>query len=462
MAARVSSNRSRTAATAGPGIRATRSRAGATFALLAALAGAAASGPTGPARAQALDLQGLLTLACAPGGPVPGSALQSRCDETPGGAGGVSPASAASLTPSQFLSGNAVAIARAKDRTREIQEWLEDRRDREANRFRRAAPARAPGPLLPAAPTAETPAGGSAPEVGRLGLVANGRASWFDRSAGVQERGFDGTTHSALLGGDARLAPGAFLGGFVSYDRTDSEFDPDQPLALPLSRSGRLDGNAASFGLFGSYNLTHAIFLDGSFGYGFAYHDLERDAVFQDAALATSRQVQTRADLDGEELTASAALGYELQNGALTLGPYGRATYVRSEIEGHSETDRSGSGLAMRVEETARESFTTRVGARLSYALETPFGALVPQGRFEWEHEFLQGDRNQTTTFVLDTRASQLTLTGDAPDRSHLNLGAGLLLVLPGGWIPFVDYEGLVGDPELARHRLSFGLRAEL
>jgi uncharacterized protein with beta-barrel porin domain len=396
----------------------------------------AAAGAPAPACAQAYDLQGLLLLACSSGA---AGALLTRCGETPGGSGDVSSQSEASLSPTQFLSGNAVAIERAKDRTHRIQQWLEDRRDAEAGRFRRLGAA----------------AGEAAPEVPRLALLTNGRASWFDRSAGVQERGYDGTTHGALVGGDARLAPGAFLGGYVSYERTDSDFASD---------SGRLDADSASFGVFGSYNLTRAIYLDGSFGYGFTSYEVDRDAVFQPAAPAPApaTQVRTRAEPDGNELAASAALGYELQRESLTLGPYARATYVRSDIDGFAESDPSGSGLAMAVEGTARESLTTRVGASLSLVLETPLGALVPEGRFEWEHEFLQNDRNQTTTFALDTAANQLTLTGDAPDRSHLNLGAGLLLVLPGGWIPFLDYEGLVGDSELTQHRLSFGLRTEL
>lgn len=426
-------------------LAALRPRARIALGVLGALTLTAAGGAS-PVRAQVFDVQNLLLLACPAA--VPGSALETRCLESAGG--NLSADSDVSLAPSQFLSAHAVAIERGKARTREILQGLEDRRDAEAGRF---------------SPPAEPAEGEARADTTRLAVTAGGRATWFDRSAGVQERGFDGTTHSAQVVGDTRLAPGAFLGGFVSYDRTDSEFDPDQPLgAFPPvpSHSGKLDTNTASFGVFGSYNLTHAIYLDASLGYGFSYYEVERDAVFQNAARTTSTGVETRAHPDGEELTASARLGYEIQRGQLSFGPYGFANYIRSDLEGWSESDRSGSGLAMNVEGTTRESLTTVVGARWSYAIATPLGPLVPQGRFEWEHEFLQFDRNQTTTLELDTSASQLTLTADAPDRSHLNLGAGLLLALPGRWTPFLDYQGLVGDPELSQHRFTFGVRVAL
>jgi hypothetical protein len=52
-------------------------------------------------------------------------------------------------------------------------------------------------------------------------------------------------------------------------------------------------------------------------------------------------------------------------------------------------------------------------------------------------------------------------VSGDDPDRDYLNASAGLVLVLAEGWMPFVDYEVLVGHSFLDRHRVALGVRKE-
>ena len=41
-------------------------------------------------------------------------------------------------------------------------------------------------------------------------------------------------------------------------------------------------------------------------------------------------------------------------------------------------------------------------------------------------------------------------------------VGAGLVAVLPGGWMPYLDYQGLFGHDFWDRHRVTGGIRKEL
>ncbi len=43
-----------------------------------------------------------------------------------------------------------------------------------------------------------------------------------------------------------------------------------------------------------------------------------------------------------------------------------------------------------------------------------------------------------------------------------MNGAAGMVLVLPNGWMPFVDYEGLTSHRLVNRQRVTFGVRKEL
>ena len=52
-------------------------------------------------------------------------------------------------------------------------------------------------------------------------------------------------------------------------------------------------------------------------------------------------------------------------------------------------------------------------------------------------------------------------MRGDNPDRDYFNVGVGILMVLPNGWMPFVDYESLISYEDLKSHKFVGVLRVE-
>ena len=67
--------------------------------------------------------------------------------------------------------------------------------------------------------------------------------------------------------------------------------------------------------------------------------------------------------------------------------------------------------------------------------------------------------------FAQDNRGADATkfrFQNDVPVRNYFNLGTGLLMVLPNGWQPFVNFRAMVGNEQFNNYAGMFGLRIEL
>ncbi|MFN9926628.1 MAG: hypothetical protein ACK53I_06790, partial [Phenylobacterium sp.] len=74
---------------------------------------------------------------------------------------------------------------------------------------------------------------------------------------------------------------------------------------------------------------------------------------------------------------------------------------------------------------------------------------------------FKDDPRTITTSLALAPNGGVFQVRTDAPDRNAWNLGAGVLVILPNGWMPYLDVEVLEGYSDLRRERISAGLRVE-
>lgn len=417
-----------------------RARIGLTFVFAFALGGASA-----PARAQDADFQAFFFSACS----TSAGALNTRCSETPGG-GNLSGDSERSLNPNQVLSNHDPAINRAQERSKSINNLLDARRGDD--------PAQAQHDREVAQIT------------DRLGFILTGRGTWYERDpspipAGaptISERGFDGTIWGLGAGFDYRVTDRLLLGLLFNFDRTDGSFDPQVPAGAPFtaqSNEGTRQSNAYIISLIGSYAWANGLYLDGHLGGGGLDFDLRRNVIFQESGRSSQMNVNTVADVGGAELSASGGIGWDKGWRALSGGAYFRTRYIIDWIDDYRE--QGGSGLAMAYPERSQESLTTIVGLRSSYALSTGIGVIVPQVRVEWEHEFLRDGLVTAATYLDDTGGNAFAMAGDAPDRDYINLGVGVAMVMKGGLMPFVDYQGLFAYKEWSRQRFTAGFRKE-
>ncbi|MEX2642148.1 MAG: autotransporter outer membrane beta-barrel domain-containing protein [Acetobacterales bacterium] len=367
----------------------------------------------------------------------PTGQLATLCGQTPGGNGGLSSDSQSSLSPSQVLSGGDTALSRSRGLQEDARERMEDQRE---------AIEEVIGP--------------------RFSVFTNLRGEFYerDRGPGDRERGYEGSTVGVQIGGDYRIDNSTLAGIILTYDRSDTDFDADQPGDgfVPFPNDGGNEEDNYALNLYASRTIGDNAYIDGTVGYGYSEYEFARRVVFQESTrTVATTPVVAEADTEGYQLSAGIGAGYDFYRGALQYGPYVRATWVRSEIDGYTETDVNNSGLAVSVDDSTATSLTSVLGVRASYSYSTSWGVLVPQGRVEWEHEFRDDARDVTTRLVQDATNTALTVRTDEPDRDYFNVGAGLLLVLPNGIMPFIDVETLVGYEDFDRTRVTGGVRLE-
>jgi outer membrane autotransporter protein len=379
----------------------------------------------------------------------PTGELAVRCGETPGSSGDLSGDSESSLNPGQLVAAQEGTLNRARDRSRRLEERIDERREAERGGGQQAK------------------AGG----IQTFGGVASGRGVWFSRDGssrttnpagiGVGERGFDGTSAGLQLGADMQPVQGLLVGALFSWIRTDLEFDEDSPGVNfnPQSAEGDQESDSFTFTLFGSYNITESLYVDAHVSGGYVDYDLKRTVVFQESGRSGQTNVNTRSETDGSEVSVGGRVGYDLDFGSASVGPYARVQYTRVEIEG--DTEKGGAGLGMSFGDGTRTSVTTALGLNASYAWSAGFGVIVPQLRAEWEHEFERDAETVTTAYPLDQAGNRFRSRGDSPDRDFMNLGAGVALVLPGGWAPYADYQTLLFYKSWERHQMTAGVRKE-
>lgn len=369
----------------------------------------------------------------------PVGALATRCGETPGGTGDLSGNSESSLNPNQTVNSNQTPLANARSQISRAEERVEDVKDGDNG-------------------SAETLM------IGPFSLLVNGNYTWFDQDASDRERGYDGDTYGLELGLDYRLSDKAVIGGFLGYENTDFDYDKDEAGRnfTPQGNSGTNDADTYSLVLFGAYDFTERLYAEGTIGASLTEFELERNVVFQESTRTIGQtNVRAKGDPDGNAYWVSGSLGYGFGSGALSYTPYVKAGYVRSEIDDYTEKDLNGSGLQMIVDDNNRDSITTSVGIRGSYAYGMNWGVLVPQVHLEYEHEFDEDAQSSTTAYALDVNRNTFTIEGDGPDRDYFNAGVGVVSIFPNSWIVFLNYEGLFGYEDLDRHRVVAGLRRE-
>jgi outer membrane autotransporter protein len=392
----------------------------------------------GPAAAADAEFQDFFFQVCG----APSGELAARCAETPGGLGNLSGDSESSLNPSQGLGNGQTATSLAQTRSNAARERGERLRDGE-----------------------EPVDDGAARYVsGPFALLVNVHATWFERDAGDQERGFDGNSTAVELGLDYRSSERTVLGALAGFETMDYDFDAENPGVnfVPAPTAGRVESDTWYLTVFGSVGLGVGGFVELAAGYEQTDGTYRRDSVFQEST-RTRPQVDVRAegDADGDVLWASLNAGYDFHHGPASFGPYAGVTFARSELDGYTERDLSGSGLNMSFADAERDSVLGHLGLRASYAFSGSAGVFIPQLRVEFQHEFEDERPSVTGRFVLDSAGTSYSLAGDEVDQDFVNAGLSLSAILPNGWVCFADYAVLLASDAFDRQRATLGLRVE-
>jgi outer membrane autotransporter protein len=369
----------------------------------------------------------------------PTAALATRCGETAGATGNLSGDSESSLNPSQALSNNQSPLSLARSRGELVKEYPATGREEERSL-----------------------------EPGKFGVLFMGRGVWEDQDRRVDidaERGYSSDSQGFDFGFEGRVSERVALGLLATYEGSAGEFVPDLAGVnfAPVGNAGDIDVRNWGIAAYLTAQLGEGGFFDLAAGYVDSQFEIERRAVFQESGrVVPQTNVATTADADGKQLWATANAGFDWSSGAWTWGLYGNALWAESTQDPYDERDVNGSGLAMRFDLADRSSLLGTIGARTSRAIKTSFGVVVPQLRLDYVREFERDGQDASASFLLDAQRSTFTFAGDEAEESYGVAAFGIVAILPGGWMPYLNVDSIVGAGEMDRYRVSLGVRREL
>ena len=272
----------------------------------------------------------------------------------------------------------------------------------------------------------------------RLGIFVNGMVNLGDRNGTARANGFGFSTDGLSLGVDYRFSDAFVLGIGGGYASDSDTIGTDGTAS---------NAEAYNVTLYGTYDPTDQIYIDGILTYGSLAYDSRRfTGTAGDFALGHR---------NGNQLYGAVTGGYELHDGSLSMAPYARLEVSSSQLDRFTET---GGGIAGLIfNQQTLDTTTGILGFRADYAWSLEDAILSPHVRFEYEHEFAGANR----TSILFADQPSGTAFGLQPDpvvRNYFTLGVGANYLMENGLSVFVDYEALLGFTNEASHTITFGV----
>ncbi|HEY0683219.1 MAG TPA: autotransporter outer membrane beta-barrel domain-containing protein [Steroidobacter sp.] len=311
----------------------------------------------------------------------------------------------------------------------------------------------------------------SATNASRLGWFLESSYGFGDHDQTASEDAFDYDAMSFTTGTDYNFGS-AVVGVAVGYDRYQADFDS----ALFVS-GGDVEVDGISGSLFAGY-FGGGWTLSGIATYGSLESDLTRHVIYDNANAACAgcgARRRLTGSPDGDYVALGLTFGYEFNLGGWDITPSVSGSYRDVDMDGFSETDIGGGGLALRYEDQTIESKRSIVGIAISRPISRSFGVLVPSLRGEWHHEFEDDVRSVRAKYVLEdallTGASGaqdfgcaiscFTMLTDQADADYAIASVGVSATFPRRIQFYLFYEALLGASNLDGNSIAGGVRGQ-
>ena len=285
---------------------------------------------------------------------------------------------------------------------------------------------------------------------GNWGFFLTGTFNFGDKDRTANESGFDFDSIAITGGADYRFSDNFIAGAALGYAQNDIEFASD---------GGRLDTDTWHLATYATYYLSERTYLDAIVEYGWQDHDSNRNVAYQISSSLDPVRRQAKASYDGNQFGASLGAGYDIDQGPLSYGVYGRVGYLQVDVDGFRE--RGAGGLNLEVDGFDATSVTTTLGARVSRVFNTTKAVIVPQARVEWEHEYDDDASLLVARFAADPNRTSFDIRSDSPDPDYFRIGLGVSALFPQGLSAFVNYNTLIDKRDMTHHLIDLGMRWE-
>lgn len=293
----------------------------------------------------------------------------------------------------------------------------------------------------------------------RWGFFATGTIGRGSRDPADTDPGGDFNNYGLTAGVDYRLTDSFILGGALGFNRSDSNLNQNQ---------GGLDSSGYSLSAYGTWFKASNYYADGVLTLGRNSTDITRRINYTlpsvSGGTTTINQIANGSP-DSDQQSFALSFGRDFNRGALSFGPYLRGTYTKlnfdSYVERMSDPTGPGAGLALAVDERQLTSMQGVLGGKMSYAVSTSWGVLMPSLQVEYVKEFKDDPDGLVTRFAFDPTNTSFVIDGDKVDTDFLNIGLGLSGVFANGRSGYIYYEHVAGKDRTSQDSLAIGIRIE-
>lgn len=206
---------------------------------------------------------------------------------------------------------------------------------------------------------------------------------------------------------------------------------------VDMGQYGDIDTDGYALALYASYFQRNAFggpgdwYADLLVSYAGYENDIKRNTFAGTA----------KGNTDSDSYTVQLSTGYNITSGNWIHGPIASLRYTDGDIDGFTET---GAGAAT-FPSMEFESLLSRVGYQVSRVIDTSRGAIIPQFRAAWEHEF----ENDPATIA--------SLPLGVTDDDRIVLGAGVAWEFSENGRVILNYEGRFAS-DLESHQIGIRL----
>ncbi len=207
--------------------------------------------------------------------------------------------------------------------------------------------------------------------------------------------------------------------------------------------------NTAMGGIYATYQ-NKGFYADAIVGGAYNNYNSRRPIEFS----TIDRTAKSSAN--GGQFTSYLDLGYDWKWGGLTIGPLVSAQYIYTGIGSFAE-NQAGS-LNLRMDTQNVNSFRTNVGGHIAYTWRATKSVIIfPQVRATWQHEYLNGSRNISSSLDGGNGPSFGYRTG-APGTDSLVAAGGLTVQIGDRWSTSAYYNVNVGRSDFFDQVISLSL----
>lgn len=250
-----------------------------------------------------------------------------------------------------------------------------------------------------------------------------------NRARGAKDNSF--VTYGLSAGVDYRLSPRAVVGIGFGYGNDRADIG---------EQDTRSEADALGLAAYLSVNPLSEIYIDALLGYNRIRFDSRRYVT------ADPSNGYAHGSRDADQLFASLTASYEYREGALSLAPYTRLNASFTKLDDFSE--RGGGIYGLSYEQQRQRTFTSFLGVRSGYDIQTGAGVLTPRVGLAWGHNFSHSDdyrmryTDQTNDGVL------YRLSPDPMDSNFVDLDLGLDFSLSQSWRLGFSYKTALATDE--------------